>query len=89
MKNASSPHASLKCIALALAGCSACAHGADDLTELSLDQLIDVPVVSASRFEQKASETTAAVSVVTRDDIRQFGWHRRRGAAQPPRLLHP
>lgn len=85
MKNASSPHASLKCIALALAGCSACAHGADDLTELSLDQLIDVPVVSASRFEQKASETTAAVSVVTRDDIRQFGW---RTVAEVLRSLH-
>lgn len=85
MKNASSLHASLNCVALALAGCSACAHGADDLTELSLDQLLDVPVVSASRFEQKASETAATVSVVTRDDIRQYGW---RSVAEVLRSLH-
>ena len=85
MKNASFPCASLKHLLLALAGCSACALGADDLTELSLDQLIDVPVVSASRFEQKASETTAAVSVVTRDDIRQYGW---RTVAEVLRSLH-
>jgi outer membrane receptor for ferrienterochelin and colicin len=36
--------------------------------------LLDIPVVSASRFEQKSSETPSTVSVVTQDDIRQYGW---------------
>lgn len=59
---------------LASAGTATVAHGATDLTELSLEQLLDVPVVSASRFTQKTSETAATVSVVTRDEIRQYGW---------------
>ena len=72
-------------LTLALTLGTACAQGADDLTDLPLEQLLDVPVVSASRFEQKASETTAIVSVVSRDDIRQYGW---RTLAEVLRSLH-
>ena len=59
---------------LTLASCAPVAQGAQELTEMSLDQLLDIPVVSASRFEQKSSETPSTVSVVTQDDIRQYGW---------------
>lgn len=59
---------------LLFAGVSQSVFAARDLTELSLEQLLDVPIVSASRFSQKASEAPAAVTVITQDDIRQYGW---------------
>ena len=45
-----------------------------DLTELSLEQLMDVSIVSASRFSQKLSEVPSAVTVISRGDIQQYGW---------------
>jgi outer membrane receptor protein involved in Fe transport len=47
---------------------------AQDLTALSLDQLMNLDVVTASRFTQKVSEAPSSVSVVTADDIRIFGY---------------
>lgn len=45
-----------------------------DLTGLSLEQLLDVKVVSASKFEQLASNAPSAVQVITREDIQRYGW---------------
>ena len=48
-----------------------------DLTELPLEQLmqIQVPtVVSASKFEQKATEAPSSVTVITSDDIKHYGY---------------
>jgi outer membrane receptor protein involved in Fe transport len=45
-----------------------------DLTGLSLEQLLEVPIVGASKYEQKQSEVPAAVSVITRQEIKAFGW---------------
>lgn len=48
-----------------------------DLTQLSLEQLmqIQVPVVeSASKFEQKATEAPASATVITSSDIKKYGW---------------
>lgn len=45
-----------------------------DLTELSLEQLLNVEIVSASHFTQKASDAPSAVTVISRDDIKQYGW---------------
>ena len=52
------------------------AHAAQsaDLTTLSLEQLLDISVVGASKYEQKQNEVAAAVSVVTRQEIKAFGW---------------
>lgn len=50
------------------------ARAATDLTALSLEQLMDIPVTGASKFEQKQSEVAAAVSVISREEIRAFGW---------------
>ena len=51
------------------------AHAATtDLTALSLEQLLDVTIVGASKYEQKQSEVAAAASVITRQEIRAFGW---------------
>lgn len=49
-------------------------RAAVDLTALSLEQLLDVSVVGASKYEQKQSEVAAAVSIITREEIRTFGW---------------
>jgi len=46
-----------------------------DLTSLSLEQLLDVSIVGASKYEQKQSDVAAAVSVITRQEIQAFGWH--------------
>jgi outer membrane receptor for ferrienterochelin and colicin len=48
-----------------------------DLTDLSLEALmqIQVPtVVSASKFEQKATEAPSSVTVITSDEIKRYGW---------------
>lgn len=50
------------------------AYGADDLTELNIEDLMQVTVTSASKYEQKQSEVAAAVSVIGGDEIRAFGW---------------
>jgi outer membrane receptor for ferrienterochelin and colicin len=61
----------LLCASLAV-GSSARATG--DLTGLSLEQLMGLTVVGASKYEQKQSEVAASVSVITRNEIRAFGW---------------
>lgn len=48
---------------------------ADELTELSLEDLMAVSVVGASKYEQRQSDVAAAVTVITREDIKAFGWH--------------
>ncbi|HQZ02919.1 MAG TPA: TonB-dependent receptor [Thauera sp.] len=59
--------------ALALSGLPALAQ-TDPLTELSIEQLMAVPVIGASRYEQQQDKVGAAVTVITRDEIRAFGW---------------
>jgi len=62
-------------ISLAVSGAFAvAAQAATDLTALSLEQLLEVTVVGASKYEQKQSEVAAAVSVITRGEIQAFGW---------------
>ena len=47
---------------------------ATKLSTLSLEQLLEVSIVGASKYEQKQSEVAAAVSVITRQEIKAFGW---------------
>ena len=49
-------------------------HAMTDLTALSLEQLLGVRIVGASKYPQKQSEVAAAVSVITRQEIKAFGW---------------
>jgi iron complex outermembrane receptor protein len=60
------------------AGAFACAlspaSASDDLADLSLEQLLTLNIVGASKYEQKQSEVAAAVSVITRKEIKAFGW---------------
>jgi iron complex outermembrane receptor protein len=50
------------------------ATGGDDLTELTLESLMQLKVVGASRYEQRVSEAPSYVSVVTREEIQRFGY---------------
>lgn len=45
-----------------------------DLTELSLEDLLNVTVVGAAKYVQRQEEVAAAASVITRNEIKAFGW---------------
>lgn len=47
---------------------------ATELSQLSLEELLDTEVRSASRYRQKAIDAPAAVSTVSSEEIRQFGY---------------
>lgn len=48
---------------------------AEDITAMSLEQLLEVEIVSAvSKMPQKTSETPSSVRVITAQDIRHYGW---------------
>ena len=59
-------------LALAAAPCAYAQNG--KLITLSLEQLLEVTIVGASKYEQKQSEVAAAASVITRQEIKAFGW---------------
>jgi iron complex outermembrane receptor protein len=46
---------------------------APDLSQVSLEDLMNIEVTSASRKEQRAADVAAAVFVITHDDIRRSG----------------
>lgn len=45
-----------------------------DLTDLSIEELLNVEIISASRLGQDASKAPASISVLTSNEIRTFGW---------------
>lgn len=60
-------------LGMALAN-TAVAADPNDLFEMSLEELMNVPiVVSASRHEQKITETTVPISIITAEDIHYSG----------------
>src|SRR5512141_2806997 len=56
-----------------------------DLTNLSLEQLMNVQFYTASKRTQILSDTPASVTVVTADDIRTFGYRTLADALQSVR----
>ena len=50
------------------------ASDSEDLTDLSLEDLMKVVVVSASKFSQSSTQAPSAVQVLTAEDIRLNGW---------------
>src|ERR1700676_3678561 len=44
-----------------------------DLNQVSIEDLMNIQITSASRKEQRAADVAAAVFVITRDDIRRSG----------------
>jgi hypothetical protein len=67
-------------IALLLAMAQQSAQASQDLTDLPLEQLMneskltDASVFGASRFRQRVSTIPSAVTVISREDIQQYGW---------------
>ncbi len=69
------PAQPLRTLVLALAcAITTHSHAAGDITSLSLEQLLEVNIVGASKYEQKQGEVAAAVSIITRQEIKAFGW---------------
>ncbi len=60
-------------ICLASAPAPAQKHSVRDLTEVGLEELMNIEVVSISKREQKLARTPAAVSILTHEDIRRSG----------------
>jgi iron complex outermembrane receptor protein len=54
-------------------GASASELSSTDLAELSLEELMDIPVYSVSKRKQALSDSAAAIYVLTSDDIRRSG----------------
>ena len=71
------PHAGRASILLAVLGAFAInawpQQKAPDLTSASLEDLMNIEVVSVSKTEQKLSHTASAVFVITPEDIRRSG----------------
>ncbi len=53
--------------------CFSTAVAAEDVINLSLEQLLEVKVVSASRYEQKSSEIAGSPQLIKADEIRASG----------------
>jgi outer membrane receptor for ferrienterochelin and colicins len=45
-----------------------------DVTELSIAELMNITVQGASKYAQRISEAPSSVSIVTADDIKQYGY---------------
>ena len=45
-----------------------------DLTELSLEELMNIEITSVLKASGKLSEAAAAITVIKREDIRRFGF---------------
>lgn len=69
---------------------SAFASGAarQDLTELSLDELMDVEIVGASKFEQKPTEAPSSITVLTADEFKKSGYRTLADALQSVQGFH-
>ncbi len=76
----SAGHRALKCvlrmsiILVFAANATSAAEQVDDLTELSLEELMSIEVTSVSKKAQSKTDAAAAVTVITAEDIRRGGY---------------
>ncbi len=63
-------------------------YAAKNLEQISIEELMDIYIVCASKYEQKQQQTAAAVSVITRMDIRTYGWRSLNQALASPPGIH-
>ncbi|MBX3615892.1 TonB-dependent receptor plug domain-containing protein [Nitrosomonas sp.] len=50
------------------------ASAGKNLEQMSLEELMNIRIVGASKYEQKQQQVAAAISIITRKDIRTYGW---------------
>lgn len=46
----------------------------DELSQMSMEELMDVTVVTASKYQQNILETPTSIKVITADEIKAYGW---------------
>lgn len=47
---------------------------ATDLTDLDITKLMEIPITTASKYEQKPTEAPASTTVITSEDIKRYGY---------------
>lgn len=62
------------CMSLSTAACAGVPQGMAHLFTLSLEELMDVPVVTAGRYEQPLWRAAAVISVLEGDSLRRKGY---------------
>jgi iron complex outermembrane recepter protein len=67
------PNIALAVLLVLLAGAAKGQKTARDLTESSLEDLMNIEVTTVSKKEQRLSQTPAAIYVITQEDIRRSG----------------
>src|SRR5687768_13615575 len=45
-----------------------------DVYELTLEELMNIHITTASKFEQSIKDAPSTISVITRDQILKYGW---------------
>jgi len=50
------------------------ANDPKDVFEMSLEELMEVEVYTASKYKQKVSEAPSSVTIITADDIKKYGY---------------
>lgn len=65
-----------RCVCVCVSGfwLLSCVVCAEDLTNVPFEKLLETEVVGASQFSQQLTDAPSAVSVVTAEDIRRFGY---------------
>ena len=64
----------LQFIFVLLSPISLMAAAPSDLTSLSLEDLMEIPVFGAPKYEQRITDAPASVTIVTADDIQKYGY---------------
>jgi outer membrane receptor for ferrienterochelin and colicins len=62
------------CIVPGRAGRLAASSPPPDLTALSLEELMNISVYGASKYEQKLMEAPASVTIINKDQIKKYGY---------------
>ncbi|OIR17565.1 colicin I receptor precursor [mine drainage metagenome] len=57
-----------------LFACAPSTANATDFSDFTLEDLLEVSITGASKYEQKQGKVAAAVSVISRNEIKAFGW---------------
>ena len=75
-------------VALVLASWTWAARASHDLTDLSLEHLLDVEIQGVSKFPQRVSDAPSAVTVITAAEIKAYGYRTLGDVLRSIRGLH-